>query len=166
MRIEHTYNFDELTPEKIQAYEQTLVERAARNKGPAVPTCSLLMSLRRMNEEQAANRHESSVDLDKYLVENGLKTKACELIANQLLSPATSDDSALLERTLRSKFGEFDATGTEGFVDIADFAKLLARLKEAPQHENLQDKEVSRVEVNQDGKIRYDAFVTWWLRRD
>lgn len=156
--IEHTYDFDSLTPEKIDAYEKRIAERIEHNNQPHAPMCSLAQSLQAIKQRQGqASEHYGR--LETYLVDNGLKARALEMIESQLNLPTTSQ--ALLELTLRSKFMEFDPSGTDGFINLSDFGRLLANLFGEKVSVDAQS---NRIQVELDGKIRYDNFIAFWLQ--
>lgn len=156
--IEHTYDFERLTPEKIDACERRIAERIGRTIQPDAPMCSLASSLQAIKLRQG-QAGENYVCLETYLVDNGLKARALEMIENQLKIPVASQ--ALLELTLRSKFMQFDPTGTDGFIDLSDFGRLLANL--LGEKVSL-DAQANRIQVELDGKIRYDNFIAFWLQ--
>ena len=58
----------------------------------------------------------------------------------------------------------YDKTG-KGQIDMADFSKLLGLLKDGRATGDLE-KELTKLHVNDEGKIGYFEFIQWWCRED
>ena len=129
----------------------------------------LLKSLANMEKKMAAARDKSNMR-DTYLVESGGKLRALKCLEAKLGRTEQGEASGkiysheVLESYLRNRFMVYDKTGT-GQIDMGDFHKLLALLKDGRQNYNLE-KELTKIHVNDQGKVGYFEFIQWWLRED
>ena len=159
--VEHVFPATAGAPERIESEVQ---ETAAKTSPP-----KLLKSLANV-EKRAAGTRDKSGQRATYLVDSGLHLRALKCLEANLGRTEQADAAGkvysheVLESYLRCRFMVFDKTG-KGQIDMADFSKLLGLLKDGRQHGDLE-KELTKIHVNDEGKVGYFEFIQWWSRED
>ena len=159
--IQHVIPATPGAPERVEC------EAATESSASSPP--KLLRSLAAV-EARAATAKDKSHLRETYLVESGAHLRALKCLEANLGRTAQADARGsvyshdVLEGYLRCRFMVFDKTG-KGQIDMADFSKLLGLLKDGRQHGDLE-KELTKIHVNDEGKVGYFEFIQWWLRED
>ena len=158
VRIERVHQATPFAPERV------IREEAAEASAASPP--KLLKSLEAVEKRMSSARDKSHLR-ETYLVENGVALRALKAIEAKF-GPAPEaagpHSHAVLESYLRSRFMVFDKTGT-GHIDMSDFTKLLGLIKDG-RHQYDLEKELTKIHVNDEGKVGYFEFIQWWLRED
>jgi len=145
---------------RVQLATPDSPERVALETNVAVAQADpprLLKTLRALDARGAAGGDRLAPRA--YLADTAAPAAALELLEAKLGPTATGHE--VLEGYLRNRFAVYDRGGG-GFIDMADFAHLLALLKDVRSQEDV-DREMMLIDVDDNGKIPYTAFVKWWL---